>query len=234
MPFHDFNPQKRNLIVVSLCFIIFFYGGGAFVGSESEGVVVKLSVINATFHDTEFLKYGAWVLLLWLGYQYYLSRELSVSQVFFETLLDEYNSKNKIDYVVQTISSGIGLPFQPKATGQEGFIFRRDLIEEKESRVTKRINYIGQEGNQQNVYYADRLFTLEHGDWHFCYSLVKRSDSDSVSFEIVDPEGTYLYRIKPFEKCFMTVNVIVSRAEVTSELMPFVLFFMAIIGGIIY
>ena len=44
LAYQDSNPERRNLTVLSLCIIIFYLAGGAFLSNE-----VRLQVINVKF-----------------------------------------------------------------------------------------------------------------------------------------------------------------------------------------
>lgn len=67
MAFQDANPERRNLSLTSLAFIVYFYAGGRF--DESE---VTLSVINASFDRPLVLAVIAWLALFWFIYRYWL------------------------------------------------------------------------------------------------------------------------------------------------------------------
>jgi hypothetical protein len=67
MAIQDSNPERRNLLVLSLCFIVFFLGGGAFSKGE-----VRLQVITVTFSRPEILSLIIWLLLFWFLYRYWV------------------------------------------------------------------------------------------------------------------------------------------------------------------
>lgn len=67
MAFQDSNPERRNLSITSLAFIIFFFAGGRFEESK-----VTLSVINANFERPLILAVIAWLALFWFIYRYWL------------------------------------------------------------------------------------------------------------------------------------------------------------------
>jgi len=65
MPIADNNPERRNLMVTSLAFIIYFLGDGHF-----ENGNVKIQAINITFDNLYVLTISSWVLLLWFYWRY--------------------------------------------------------------------------------------------------------------------------------------------------------------------
>lgn len=64
MEIQDSLPERRNLIIISLAFIIYFYAGGQFTGEE-----IKLVVINAKFTKPLVLQ-----IIVWLGFFYCIWR----------------------------------------------------------------------------------------------------------------------------------------------------------------
>lgn len=68
MTIFEANPERRNLLVMSLSFIVYFLAGGKF-----EGGSVKLYVINVTFEHSIVLSFFAWFLLIWFAWRYWLT-----------------------------------------------------------------------------------------------------------------------------------------------------------------
>lgn len=66
MPVEDNNAERRNLIVTSLCFIVFFLGEGSFVDNT-----VTLQVVNVSFCNTKVLAVIAWLMLFWFALRYW-------------------------------------------------------------------------------------------------------------------------------------------------------------------
>ncbi|WP_309046012.1 hypothetical protein [Marinobacter sediminicola] len=67
MAFQDSNPERRNLSITSLAFIVYFFAGGRFEESK-----VTLNVINANFERPFILAAIAWLALFWFIYRYWL------------------------------------------------------------------------------------------------------------------------------------------------------------------
>ena len=60
MPVSDTNPERRNLILMSLAFIIFYAGGGKLAEDT-----MRLMFVNITFSKPYVLAYFAWAMLMW-------------------------------------------------------------------------------------------------------------------------------------------------------------------------
>lgn len=67
MTIHDSSPERRNLMVTSLGFIIFFLGGGALNGEE-----IRLQIVNITLNKPCVLAWLAWIMLFWFAWRYWL------------------------------------------------------------------------------------------------------------------------------------------------------------------
>ncbi|MEM7014441.1 MAG: hypothetical protein AAF585_23520, partial [Verrucomicrobiota bacterium] len=67
MEYTDNSPERRNLLVTSIAFIAYCYAGGAI--SEN---LVSLSVVNVKFANTALLGWGAYLVLIWFGYRYWV------------------------------------------------------------------------------------------------------------------------------------------------------------------
>lgn len=68
MNIDDPSPERKNLIVSSMSFIIFYYGGGDIRGNN-----LQLPFINMHFENTVFLACLAWICLIWFTYRYTLT-----------------------------------------------------------------------------------------------------------------------------------------------------------------
>lgn len=67
MAIEDSNPERRNLVVLSMA-IIAFYVGEATVGNE-----LSLPLVKLTFNDAQALGYLAWVMLAWFWFKYWIT-----------------------------------------------------------------------------------------------------------------------------------------------------------------
>lgn len=66
MPINDSSPERRNLVLTSLAFILFYAAGGSFHDEE-----IKLLVVNLQFSKPEILAIFVWVLLFWFALRFY-------------------------------------------------------------------------------------------------------------------------------------------------------------------
>lgn len=60
MPLNDSSPERRNLIVASLAFIIYYLGSGTIQNTD-----LRIQVVNIHFEDLTFLASFAWIVLFW-------------------------------------------------------------------------------------------------------------------------------------------------------------------------
>lgn len=68
MAIQDTDPERRNLVVCSMAFIIYYYGEATFPDSA-----IRLQIINAHFQNIQFLVGLAWAVIFWFLYRYWLS-----------------------------------------------------------------------------------------------------------------------------------------------------------------
>ena len=66
MAINDTSPERRNLILMSLAFIVFYAGDGSF----NDGIV-KFMLINVTFSKPYVLAYFSWLILFWFCLRYW-------------------------------------------------------------------------------------------------------------------------------------------------------------------
>jgi len=72
MAIHDNNPERRNLVVTSLAFIMFYLGDGS-INDDA----IKIQLINITFNNPEFLRITAWIMLFWFALRYWQTHQNS-------------------------------------------------------------------------------------------------------------------------------------------------------------
>jgi hypothetical protein len=101
MAIQDSNPERKNLVLTSVAFIAFFYGGGSFSSST-----IRLQVINADFANPEFLGYMAWAMFLWFIYRYWIINR----GVFSEAFRLEFSDMSLKPYIKKHASKVIGHP----------------------------------------------------------------------------------------------------------------------------
>ena len=65
MTYSDNNPERRNLIVLSLAIIVFYLGEGYLLKEE-----ISFTLINIGFHNQDILVVLIWTLLGWFLFRY--------------------------------------------------------------------------------------------------------------------------------------------------------------------
>ncbi|UAA39130.1 hypothetical protein KIH87_01820 [Paraneptunicella aestuarii] len=67
MAIQDNNPERRNLMIMSLSIIVFYLAGG-----EVTDHNIRLQIVNVHFTKPEILGYFVWILLVWFAFRYWL------------------------------------------------------------------------------------------------------------------------------------------------------------------
>lgn len=130
MAIQDFNPERRNLVVMSLAFIVYFYAGGNFPDNK-----VHLQVINIEFNKPVVLGVMAWALLFWFFYRYWQNH----SNSFTEGFNKEIANFCPTHYLAKFASQKIGKPIaEDKEKG-----YHIDRLERKDGRLGLRYSYSG-------------------------------------------------------------------------------------------
>ena len=75
MPVQDSDAERRNLLVTSLAFIVYYTAGGNFIDNE-----VRLVLANLKFGEAEILAYFAWAALFWFALRYWQTHRQSYIQ----------------------------------------------------------------------------------------------------------------------------------------------------------
>jgi len=63
----DNNPERRNLIAISLAILIYFLAGG-----ELADDVIRIQLVNLVFQKPIVLSAFVWVVFIWFLYRYWL------------------------------------------------------------------------------------------------------------------------------------------------------------------
>ncbi|QCU90721.1 hypothetical protein [Thiomicrorhabdus sediminis] len=78
MEYQDSNSERRNLVAISMAFIIYHLAGGEI----TNGGQLKLQAINVTFHNPEYLTLIAWIILFWFLLRYWQTSREIISNSF--------------------------------------------------------------------------------------------------------------------------------------------------------
>ena len=74
MPIQDTNPERRNLLITSLCFIAYYYAGGTI-----NGETLKLPFVDLAFSKPYALGVIAWLVFFWFFYKYWVTHKNQAS-----------------------------------------------------------------------------------------------------------------------------------------------------------
>jgi hypothetical protein len=101
MAIQDSDPERRNLMVISMAFIVYFYAGGSFPENE-----VRLQVINVSFSNPKVLVIIGWGLLFWFFYRYWQKHSSSFTDGFNSEIYRYYHK----GYFSKYVSKKLGKP----------------------------------------------------------------------------------------------------------------------------
>lgn len=109
MAMQDNDPERRNLLVTSICVALYYMAGGAI-----EGPTVRLQVINVTFERPEILALAIWVALIWFAYRYWVTHrgsirrglEAEISWLSNDWILKSYVGRQRGEPVVSDGENG--------------------------------------------------------------------------------------------------------------------------------
>lgn len=121
MPDSQHAAVRRNFVITSSAFIIYYAGDG-----QIDGNILRLPMLNISFHQPQVLHYLAYVILLWTAYRFWqlhrglfmseLDRELSrpavpwiALRLFKNQLAREYDlSTHRLEYIsIEKIDGGL-------------------------------------------------------------------------------------------------------------------------------
>ncbi len=102
MAIQDSDPERRNLMVTSLAFIAYFFGGGSVTQST-----IKLPIVNIEFSNATFLAAMAWAVFAWFIYRYWLAHHGKFLPVFKDELYDWRLSSQIENYLTEHVPGEI-------------------------------------------------------------------------------------------------------------------------------
>jgi hypothetical protein len=77
MAIEDSNPERRNLVVLSMAIIAFYVGG-----CEITDGVIELPLIKLKFTDPYHLAFLVWVMLFWFAFRYWVQHSAEIGRIF--------------------------------------------------------------------------------------------------------------------------------------------------------
>ncbi len=109
MPISDNNPERRNLVITSFAFVIYYLGGGRLVDG-----VLSIQAISITFEKTYVIGIIAWILLIW----FFLRYKQIHGSCFQHELFEEIKSEKENKFLVLYLKHLTKMPFR----NPEGFV----------------------------------------------------------------------------------------------------------------
>ena len=97
MAIHDADPERRNLVVTSIAFIIFYMGNGVIDGNE-----VRIQLVNISFQNPWVLAVAAWLMLFWFALRYWQTHPDIVFKEIKDNILSFSNHSVMINYIEKT------------------------------------------------------------------------------------------------------------------------------------
>lgn len=104
MPISDNNPERRNLTVSSMAFIVYYLGGGSV-----PDPTMTLQIVNVQFSRPDWLGVLAWLALGWFCYRYWLFDKGN----FFNLLISELWTRRNRRYLRGYLANRLGEPIAP-------------------------------------------------------------------------------------------------------------------------
>lgn len=85
MGIEDSNPERRNLVVLSMA-IIAFYVGGCEIPASGD---IELPLIKLKFTDAYHLAWLVWITLFWFVFRYFVESKVKMINSFHDEINDE-------------------------------------------------------------------------------------------------------------------------------------------------
>lgn len=111
MPINDNNPERRNLMVTSLGFILYFLGDG----KVTEGLL-RVQAISITFERLYVLEIFAWVMLFWFYLRYIQFTKDNLNREIHQEVASELHNFLLVRYLSNKT--------QRKYRDEDGFVTR--------------------------------------------------------------------------------------------------------------
>ncbi|NOI00904.1 hypothetical protein F0241_07245 [Vibrio kanaloae] len=94
MAIQDSNAERRNLIMISMSLIVFFYSGGTFTDET-----IRLQVVNVHFSRPLVLVVIVWAVFFWSLYRYWLIHNGEFSSKFMAEIRQMKHDKVIMKYI---------------------------------------------------------------------------------------------------------------------------------------
>lgn len=120
MAYQDSDAERRNLMLTSIGFILYYTAGGQFLNNE-----ITFQVVNLSFDKPLILTIAAWMILFWFLLRYWQTHRDSVFHAFRQDTKDAMFDDLR-DYLSHYVGNIINKTFEK----DEGFV-----LYESESKV---------------------------------------------------------------------------------------------------
>lgn len=140
MPIADNNPERRNLMVTSFAFILYFLGDGRFADGK-----LKIQAINITFDNLYVLTISAWVLLFW----FYLRYRQKHKNAFINSIGDEARLEKNNPVLISYLKKQTKQPYRD----ENGFVVSEIMPNKGKWSVQIAMIQGGKRSNKQWVEY---------------------------------------------------------------------------------
>jgi hypothetical protein len=204
----DSLPERRNLTLISIAFIAFFYGGGHFTSNE-----VRLVIINAEFSKPYILVLIAWASLFWCLWRYWLVTKEESFRAFKDDIQAIATNDFSFDYVTQRV------PYKLKQslTGDSSVgYYWGGGVEFSAFMLSATIKYDSYTPNNNHPTDKERAFKV--------HLMANRQPDVIVKFN--DLHGV-LYII------YVLLKASVVKPSFTGFILPYILFLLALLGGLV-
>lgn len=95
MEYHDSDPERRNLVLISFAFLVYFIGDGEFKSGD-----INFQIVNLHLNNQVGLAVIAWAMLLWFFYRFMLKHS-STFLTLFRSELGEFLHRRYIRKFVE-------------------------------------------------------------------------------------------------------------------------------------
>ncbi|MCC5855110.1 MAG: hypothetical protein JJU10_05415 [Idiomarina sp.] len=123
MELSEHVPERRNLTVISLAFIAYYFGGGELVGDK-----LHLGVVSAEFSNAKFLAIMAWIIFGWTIWRFWVVTRNQLIVSLNRELKDEFFFNKYLAIAEELISKSDDSNTAPQKISVTGVRVARFMI----------------------------------------------------------------------------------------------------------
>ena len=212
MEYHDTDPERRNLVLLSLGFLIYFVGEGNFKSGD-----INFQIINLHLNNPSGIAYISWGLLFWFFYRYMLKYYSS----FIVQMNEELASLLNRQYLRNRVSKKLDVELAPY------IYYPKNSNETEEGWVLTGMWYFNRRyhircSNLEEVIRDKRSGKI---DTKFLDKQLKRGDISSQTFTFSGWRDWFVFLRLLFDYCFTKPNF-------STNLFPILLFIAVVLIGL--